>query len=189
MKQPNSQNEIANKALQVTAHKAPNLNADVRRAERKEMIMKRTASYIALFVIAVLMESLFSGCVASHTNIATSPFVGQWCNKDFNTRGITRVHITQVGNGLKVHMWGRCHPTECDWGEVTGTLDEGGRVIAVTWDQSFVVRTQKFQIKPDGALAVTTHSHYTDNSGRADRDETDLFVKGLVHDWSDRGAE
>ena len=30
MKQPNSQNEIANKALQVTAHKAPNLNADVR---------------------------------------------------------------------------------------------------------------------------------------------------------------
>ena len=29
MKQPNSQNEIANKALQVTAHKAPNLNADV----------------------------------------------------------------------------------------------------------------------------------------------------------------
>ena len=30
MKQPNSQNEFANKALQVTAHKAPNLNADVR---------------------------------------------------------------------------------------------------------------------------------------------------------------
>ena len=31
MEQPNSQNEIANKAFQVTAHKAsPNLNADVR---------------------------------------------------------------------------------------------------------------------------------------------------------------
>ena len=30
MEQPNSQNEIANKAFQVTAHKAsPNLNADV----------------------------------------------------------------------------------------------------------------------------------------------------------------
>ena len=27
MKQPNSQNEFANKALQVTAHKSPNMNA------------------------------------------------------------------------------------------------------------------------------------------------------------------
>ena len=36
MKQPNSQNEIANKALQVTAHKAPNLNADVQLKEKND---------------------------------------------------------------------------------------------------------------------------------------------------------
>lgn len=43
-------------------------------------------------------------------------FVGNWFNVDAETDGITRIEIRQRPNGLEIHPFGRCQPTECDWG-------------------------------------------------------------------------
>jgi hypothetical protein len=110
-------------------------------------------------------------------------FVGNWTNKDFKTRDITRVHIRLDGSRVIVHVWGRCHPTECDWGDTTATVK--GHVLLLTWKEAFVVRTQELTLLADGSLQLTAHSHFTDNSGRKDYDTKDTLAKGLVHDWSD----
>ncbi len=119
---------------------------------------------------------------SDHT--APSPFVGQWCNKDFNTGGVTRVHFRQEGDKLLAHMWGRCHPSECDWGKETATLADDGSV-SLTWNQGFCITTQKLKLLADGTLELANHTHYTDNSGRPDKDYKYRFAKGLIHDWSD----
>ena len=50
-------------------------------------------------------------------NTPASIFAGEWTNEDFKTRGETRINIHLDGSRIVVHMWGRCHPKECDWGE------------------------------------------------------------------------
>ncbi|OUL19968.1 hypothetical protein [Nostoc sp. 106C] len=48
---------------------------------------------------------------------APADFVGTWVNKDANTRGVTRLVITSAGtNKLNIQVFGKCHPTDCDWG-------------------------------------------------------------------------
>lgn len=110
-------------------------------------------------------------------------FVGDWTNKDFQTRGITRVQIRLDGTNVIAHVWGRCHPTECDWGDATATSK--GQTLSLTWNQGFAAKMQELTLLADGSLQVVGHCHFTDSSGRKDSDSTDVFAKGLVHDWSD----
>jgi thiol-disulfide isomerase/thioredoxin len=127
-----------------------------------------------------------TGATGSKTSSAapsTNGFVGEWCNKDFSTPGITRVHIRTVDDRLTVHMWGRCHPKECDWGEAAATKSSQG--LSVKWDHGFAVKTQELRILANGDLQVDTRARFTDGSGRRDYDASDTFAKGLVHDWSD----
>ena len=113
----------------------------------------------------------------------TSGFVGDWTNKDFQTRGITRVQIRLDGTNITAHVWGRCHPTECDWGKTTAAAK--GQTLTLTWKQGFKVETQELTVLADGSLQVVGHCHFTDSSGRKDYDSNDILAKGLVHDWSD----
>ena len=115
----------------------------------------------------------------------TSPFVGEWCNKDFATRGITRVHLRQRGAKFIAHMWGRCHPTECDWGKAKAMVEENGKVLSLTWTMTFKTETQKLKLLADGSLELVGHTHFTDKSDRADYDSRHTFAKGLTHDWND----
>jgi len=87
--------------------------------------------------------------------------IGEWTNKDSDTGGITRVHIRRDGTRVMVHMWGRCYPTECDWGETEAT--EKGSILLLTWDQKFYVRTQELRALTDGSLQVIEHCHFTDS--------------------------
>jgi urease beta subunit len=66
---------------------------------------------------------------------------------------------------------------------VTGKVS--GSVLLATWDEKFAIKTQELRPLSDGSLQVTTHTHFTDNSGRLDYDSKDIFAKGLVHDWSE----
>ena len=129
---------------------------------------------------------VFCASLSAHgDDKASSPFAGKWCNKDFNTGGVTRVHIRQEGDKLIAHMWGRCHPTECDWGDSTATIEDGGKVLSLTWTWNFATETQKLTLLADGTLNLVGHTHFIDKSGRGDQDSKHTFVKGLEHDWSD----
>jgi hypothetical protein len=142
--------------------------------------MKHTYQKTIGCALGLLMFALLP--VIGQTPEASS-FVGDWTNKDFQTRDITRVHIRNDGGHVIVHVWGRCHPTECDWGDATASIK--GQTLSVTWKQSFAVRTQELTVLADGSLQLTSHCHFTDNSGREDSDSKNIFAKGLVHDWSD----
>lgn len=100
-----------------------------------------------------------------------------WENENLDTSNITRLRIRSEADTLFIHMWGRCHPTDCDWGEATtaGT-DAGDGVLSLTWKYWWKTETQQLSILADGRLQVSGHAHYTDNSGRVDRDYVEYYV-------------
>jgi len=103
-------------------------------------------------------------------------FEGDWRNEDPNTSGITRVDIYNSGRSTVVHMWGKCSPTDCDWGEVTTSItDKEDGILNIIWDQGFVVRTQVLTLLSDGRLEVKSFSDYRDE--RSDTDRTYYFIK------------
>ena len=105
-------------------------------------------------------------------------FVGKWFNENPQTDGITRVEIRRRLNDLIIHMWGQCHPTECDWGELItdiSNVDDG--VISITWEPGFAIKRQELTLTSDKRLQVITHTHFIDNSGRPDYDATYYFVR------------
>jgi hypothetical protein len=111
---------------------------------------------VALFVLlASLPRAAFAQCV--------TPFEqGNWTNDDSATGGITRVLVTfscndqilcgvdangnvtcsKPGAPFRLHLWGKCHPSDCDWGAVDGNeVTIGGRRwIYSYFDQGFARR-------------------------------------------------
>lgn len=105
-------------------------------------------------------------------------FTGTWLNEDPDTLGVTQATIAEQGINLVVHMWGSCSPTDCDWGTTQTTVtDAADGVLNIVWDHGFVIATQSLTLLSDGRLRVDDHRHYTDDSGRADRDATYYFIK------------
>lgn len=101
---------------------------------------------------------------------------------------ITRILNYIDGGKLKVHMWGRCHSKECDWGEVTASLDPNDKnILLLNWDHKTAIRTQKLTLGIDGTLQLWDQTIYNDNSGRM-RETRDVYVNGLKHDWTDPPA-
>jgi len=112
---------------------------------------------------------------------------GKWVNTDSNTRSLTRIELRfvcqdQVLNGQPyppgppwyVHVWGKCVPTDCDWGEV-GAQQLGSGHIFAFYDQGFAKRfvfARMSQFRP-GQLWVWTWTDFT-SAGRADYG---------VHNW------
>ena len=140
-----------------------------------------TSTIVRLFSFLLLFCAAFP---AKSQNEESPGFVGEWCNKNFATRGNTRINVRHDGTKLIVHMWGRCHPTECDLGERPATQSPSESLL-VTWKESFATITQKLTLLADGNLQSSSRTRFTDNSGRTDYESNETFVKGLVHDWSD----
>ncbi|HET8684562.1 MAG TPA: hypothetical protein VFM54_22230 [Micromonosporaceae bacterium] len=106
-------------------------------------------------------------------------FAGNWVNVDPGTRSIPKVALSpQSATTATLHMWGACSPTPCDWGTTTASLGntEPPRLTA-SYNQGFVTRTIVIT-KSGTLLVVKIRSHFTDSSGRADYDSTDIFNRG-----------
>lgn len=102
-----------------------------------------------------------------NVGVSVEKFLGYWVNEDENTSGITKVDITQTGNNIIVYMWGKCHPTDCDWAEMVGgpattsISDANDGILNITWNFGFVIETQELTVLSDGRLAVTASSTYS----------------------------
>ena len=107
--------------------------------------------------------------------LSLDPFIGNWANVDESTRGISKVEIRSESNKVYVHMWGACQPIDCEWGEISADMTP--KSLKVKWVLSWVVEQQEVSILEDGNLRVVGHVHYTDQSGRKDRDYTEDFIK------------
>ena len=103
---------------------------------------------------------------------------GTWQNTDPDTRSLTRIELRfvcqdQIMNGQPyppgppwyVHVFGKCHPTDCNWGEV-GAQEIGTGHIYAFYDQGFAKRyvyAKMSQYRP-GQLWVYTWTDFMDPS-------------------------
>jgi hypothetical protein len=102
-------------------------------------------------------------------------FAGSWTNVDTNTGGITNLDIAVMGTDAQVHAWGKCHPTDCDWGtvqaqafalSVSSDVLSGADTLTAVFVTSFSQTT--LVIKPAGnRLKVDSYDRFMDNSGRS----------------------
>jgi hypothetical protein len=99
-------------------------------------------------------------------------YVGVWHNENPQTNGITRVEITNRLGDLAIHIWGRCHPTDCDNGAHPLESVSNGDSLNYTADFKFKVDTGSVAMSANGDLELTTHSHFTDESRRPDYQAT-----------------
>ncbi len=125
--------------------------------------MKMTAALLLLLIS-------LSTCSAS-----LSQFAGDWTNADSNTGGITNLSISVSGSSASVHAWGRCHPTDCDWGTVSAYVFSAdvssdpvtqAQALMAVYNSGFSVTT--LFIKPQGSsLSVQSYTAFQDSSGRS----------------------
>ena len=135
---------------------------------------------ILFFILAMFLSGCGGGIVTPNLD-----FVGYWVNEDTNTNSITKVDIQESNNLLEIYMWGKCHPTDCDWaamnnpeGPATTTVDDANDgVLNIVWYPDFAIETQDLILLSDGRLKVKTFTHFTDNSGRLDYESTEYFIK------------
>lgn len=122
---------------------------------------------LAVFLIIQVMQAL---CVQPVEE-------GNWVNTDINTRSITRINLRfvcqdQILNGEPyppgppwyVHIYGKCHPSDCDWGEVGAKPIVGTGFIFAFYDHGFAKRyvwAKMSQYRP-GQLWVYMFTNFTD---------------------------
>ena len=107
----------------------------------------------------------------------TGVFTGNWVNTNPNTGSWTRLSVSVDGTRIIAHVWGRCHPTDCDAGSAGGA--SSGNSAQLTLNNGFAERQMRFTLSGD-TLQVTTVTHFTDNSGRKDYSSSDTFVRAPV---------
>jgi len=136
--------------------------------------------FLSLATACLLLLISLSTCTAS-----LAQFAGDWSNVDTNTGGITTLSISISGASPNVHAWGKCHPTDCDWGagtafafapDVSSDLSSQAQALMAVFDAGFSETT--LFIKPQGnRLSVQSYTLFKDNSGRSNYASSDVFQK------------
>jgi TonB family protein len=96
-------------------------------------------------------------------------FIGRWINADpqqVHLRdAITRLEIHKNDGLLFVRAWGRCRPTDCDWGEESVEIPavEDGEFV-LTWRSETGAAQYKLSLAGD-QLRIDGQTRYLDNFG------------------------
>jgi hypothetical protein len=103
-------------------------------------------------------------------------FDGGWENIDSATRGLTRLNKRVSDATVSIRAWGKCYPTDCDWGEVKAevyTQSVSSDVKGDTRSLGAIFKTHfketTFYIRPelDDRLRLESATRFTDQSGRS----------------------
>lgn len=103
-------------------------------------------------------------------------FAGSWQNIHPATAGILKIQIRMADSTMFVHAWGKCRPTNCDFGEVQAqgigsNMDSqpGAGVREVTAQFRNNVRQLALTIHPapNDHIRVEALTNFIDQSGRA----------------------
>jgi len=137
-----------------------------------------------------IILSLVTACLVLLVSLSTctaslAQFAGDWSNVDPNTGGITKLSIAISGASANVHAWGKCHPTDCDWGSVNAfafapdvssdPVSQAQAMMAI-FDEGFKETT--LFISPQGSrLSVQSYTRFKDNSGRSNYSFSGIFQK------------
>jgi hypothetical protein len=118
----------------------------------------------------------------AHRSIDASPFVGTWVTTNSSTRGMVKLEITAVEDGLSVHAYGACHPEPCDWGTAKASLfadgidSATGLAFSASYDFGFMETDLQAKIKK-GVLVVAGFNRFKDDSGRSNYFSREFFYR------------
>jgi hypothetical protein len=136
-----------------------------------------------LLVLGLLALTMTSGASAQ-----LDQFSGYWKNVDPNTDGVTTLEIGVSGTDVTVHAWGKCHPTDCDWGVaypsraygpgVSSDLISEALAISAVWTTGF--SETLMIVRPAGGdqLQADIYTRFTDGSGRTAYSQSYVFERG-----------
>ena len=119
---------------------------------------------------------------------AVNQFTGHWKNTDPNTRGITTLDITGNANALKMHAWGKCHPNDCDWGEVkaytyapnvSSSMEQHVRAVSAVYSTSFSQTLVIIKALGNNNILAEVFTRFTDNSNRSNYTARYTFTRQL----------
>jgi hypothetical protein len=85
---------------------------------------------------------------------------GTWTNTDAATNGITRLVIT---DNNKIQVFGKCSPSDCDWGNVN-LADGGNNTFKAVYSFSFKTATI-YLVYANNQLTLTEQNVYKDARG------------------------
>jgi hypothetical protein len=137
-------------------------------------------------LMVVRSEPAAAACSGDHV-----PEQGTWVNADPNANGISRIQLegcqpltvcdggtcSSVSDaGWAVRVWGKCHPTDCDWDWSNAERIQTGQIHA-HYDQGFAKRDVYAQMSPDrpGQLEVFWQTDFAE-SDREDYSVQEWFV-------------
>lgn len=155
-----------------------------------------------LFVAAAMLLTSLAGAVAIATHTASpaaalciaDPIEGDWHNINASASSMARAivetcqSVTTCSGGTctTVHdaatfarPFGKCHPTNCDWGRRQAqhmadnwirTVHAFGFKTSYVWMKTYVYYGQTY-------LRVWVHNDFTPSDGRADYTTDDWFLK------------
>ena len=126
-----------------------------------------------ILAVVLLAASLLTG--AAFANV--SDFLGNWVNPDPGASAVARIIVTPMGdNQVRVHVYGQCQPTDCDWGVRPGhsytenPSSSDVRSIAAEFNAGYSSKTIILRRAPGGDMRFEVLTAFTDGSGRNDYD-------------------
>lgn len=123
-------------------------------------------------------KALLSSVRTTPTRTVTSTTVkkntvdGTWVNTNKNTRGITKIIVSN--NGKKVRVYGKCSPKDCDWGTKTLLATRGINMYRAIFNSSVATSTLTFTFSK--TLTVKHYRKYKSQS-RGAKTTTETFKK------------
>jgi len=126
---------------------------------------------------AIVGGMLLAAATSLPAAAGTDDFMGRWSNVDQDTSGITYISIKPDRQGLNIHVFGQCHPTDCDWGRaeahlysnsVSGDPFRDARVIIASFDAGFAHKQIVLREIHGDRLRYEVFTRFKDGSRRSD---------------------
>lgn len=144
--------------------------------------MNKSMRYIKrLFVIL----SAVCATIVAHGQL--SEFKGEWVNVDENSSGITKLQVNIAGETLKVRLFGRCHPIDCDWGwiDAVAYTEEGVAAdlaatvstVVATYKTGFATRVVIIKVSSETELDLEVLTHFEYGSDRSNISSSDSMKR------------
>lgn len=103
---------------------------------------------------------------------SNNKFAGMWSNIDPDSRGLTKLLISQDNGVWLAQAWGQCEPKDCDWGKVplhligASVQDTSFDHAFATWEPRHAVTHVIMRLHGE-ELMVEGFTLFRDNSGRS----------------------
>lgn len=128
---------------------------------------------------AGMAAMLFAAAAAAERPIGPAALLGAWVADDPDTRSLARVRVRRDGGAFLVRVWGRCHPTDCPWGEAAALLrqDMPKPELQMVFEQGFASRRMSLRVVQPDTLAYRVETTFNDRSGRAAQVSEELLKR------------